>query len=210
MTILFIITSVLVVISFIANRTKTLKGLKKGAMQFLKILPTLLTVIIFVSIAMFFIPEEMILKNLGDETGLAGYAGAAIVGSISLIPGLISYPLAGMERKTEEEFAGSNTFPTRGTHLKTRAGYYTGLNEKTDHFLKLSGDWVTYLSFSQRPRVVYALRVGGEKLFGDYAFHQAATLGRAENLRGYRETRFYGDASLYLNVKYNTFNKSLE
>lgn len=96
MTILFIITGILVVISFIANRHKTLKGLKRGAMQFLKILPTLLTVIIFVSIAMFFIPEEMILKNLGDEAGIAGYAGAAIVGSISLIPGLISYPLAGM------------------------------------------------------------------------------------------------------------------
>lgn len=96
MTILFIITGILVVISFIANRHKTLLGLKRGAMQFLKILPTLLTVIIFVSIAMFFIPEEMILKNLGDEAGIAGYAGVAIVGSIFLIPGFISYPLAGM------------------------------------------------------------------------------------------------------------------
>ena len=109
--------------------------------------------------------------------------------------------LAGMERKTEEEFAGSNTFPTRGMHLKTRAGYYAGLNEDTEKFLKLSGDWVSYYSFSQRPRVVYALRIGGEKLFGDYAFHEAATLGRTENLRGYRETRFYGDASLYLNAE---------
>lgn len=109
--------------------------------------------------------------------------------------------LAGMKRKTEEEFAGSSTFPTRGMYLKTRAGYYVGLNEKTDHFLKLSGDWVTYLSFSQRPRVVYALRVGGEKLFGDYAFHEAAKLGRTENLRGYRESRFYGDASIYLNAE---------
>ena len=109
--------------------------------------------------------------------------------------------LAGMKRKTEEEFAGSNTFPTRGTHLNIWAGYYAGINEETDHFLKLSGDWVTYLSFSQRPRVVYVLRVGGEKLFGDYAFHEAATLGRTENLRGYRETRFYGDASFYLNAE---------
>lgn len=109
--------------------------------------------------------------------------------------------LAGMERKTEEEFAGSNTFPTRGMHLTTRAGYFAGLNQETEHFLRFSGDWVTYLSFSQRPRVVYALRVGGEKLFGDYAFHEAATLGRTENLRGYRRTRFYGDASLYLNTE---------
>jgi hypothetical protein len=109
--------------------------------------------------------------------------------------------LRGMDRKTEEEFAGSSNFPTRGMHLKTRAGYFAGLNHQTDNFLKLSGDWVNYFSFSQRPRVVYALRMGGEKLFGNYAFHKAATLGRTENLRGYRETRFYGDASLYLNAE---------
>lgn len=109
--------------------------------------------------------------------------------------------LSGTERKTEEEFAGSNTFSTRGMYLKTRADYYAGLNGESDDFLKLSGDWVNYFSFSQRPRVVYALRVGGEKQFGDYPFHEAATLGRTENLRGYRETRFYGDASLYLNAE---------
>lgn len=109
--------------------------------------------------------------------------------------------LAGMKRKTEEEFAGSNTFPARGMHLETRAAYFAGLNKETDNWLKLSGDWVTYLSFSQRPRLVYAIRIGGEKLIGDYAFHEAATLGRTENLRGYRETRFYGDASIYLNAE---------
>ena len=109
--------------------------------------------------------------------------------------------LSGMKRKTEEEFSGSNTFPTRGMKLETRASYFAGLNEQTGNFLKLSGDWATYLSFSQRPRVVYAVRAGGEKLFGDYAFHEAATLGRTQNLRGYRETRFYGDASLYLNAE---------
>ena len=109
--------------------------------------------------------------------------------------------LAGMQRKTEEEFAGSNTFPTRGMQLETRASYFAGLNEQTNDFFKLSGDLATYLSFSQRPRIVYALRVGGEKLFGDYAFHEAAKLGRTENLRGYRETRFYGDASLYANAE---------
>ena len=106
-----------------------------------------------------------------------------------------------MERKIEEEFTGSNIFPTRGMYMKTHAGYFAGLRADADHFLKLSGDWVTYLSFSQRPRVVYALRIGGDKVFGDYPFYEAAILGRTENLRGFRETRFYGDASLYLNAE---------
>jgi uncharacterized membrane protein YraQ (UPF0718 family) len=96
MTILFIITGILIVVSLIANRQKTLYGLKKGALQFLKLLPTLLTVIILVSVAMYFIPEKTIIKNFGDQAGVLGYAMVALIGSVSLIPGFISYPLAGM------------------------------------------------------------------------------------------------------------------
>jgi hypothetical protein len=109
--------------------------------------------------------------------------------------------LNGMEWKTEEKFGGSKFLPTRGMNLETKIWYYAGLNEESDNFLKLSGDWITYFSFSQRPRLVYALRVGGEKLLGDYVFHEAAKLGLNENLRGYRQTRFYGDASVYLNAE---------
>lgn len=42
MAVLFIITGILLLISFTANKQKTIDGLKKGAMQFLKLLPTLL------------------------------------------------------------------------------------------------------------------------------------------------------------------------
>ena len=96
MTILFVITGLLLLVSFIANRQKTLNGLKKGAMQFFKLLPTLLTVIILVSVALFFIPEKVLLTYFGDQAGILGYLSAAIVGSVSLIPGFISYPLSGM------------------------------------------------------------------------------------------------------------------
>lgn len=96
MTILFVITGILLVVSFIANKQKTLNGLKKGAVQFLRLLPTLLTVIILVSVAMFFIPEKVLLTYFGDQAAILGYLSAAIVGSVSLIPGFISFPLAGM------------------------------------------------------------------------------------------------------------------
>lgn len=96
MIILFIITGVLLLISFIINKQKTFEGLKKGGMQFLKLLPTLLSVIILVSIAMHFIPEKTLIQYFGDRAGVLGYLSASIVGSISLIPGFISYPMAGM------------------------------------------------------------------------------------------------------------------
>ena len=96
MAILFFITGILLLVSFIANRQKTLEGLKRGAMQFLKLLPTLLSVIILVSIAIYFIPEKTLIQYFGDQAGILGYISAALVGSVSLIPGFISYPLAGM------------------------------------------------------------------------------------------------------------------
>lgn len=96
MIVLFVITGVLLLISFIANKRKTLKGLKRGGMQFLKLLPTLLSVIILVSVAMYFIPEKMLIKYFGDQAGVLGYLSASLVGSVSLIPGFISYPLSGM------------------------------------------------------------------------------------------------------------------
>ncbi len=102
--------------------------------------------------------------------------------------------------KTEEEFEGSQTFPTRGIRFDAAFSQFIGLNELSPGFTKASADFSTYLSFAQRPRVVYALRVGGEKNFGDYVFHEAAKLGQKSNLRGFRQTRFYGDASLYQNT----------
>ena len=96
MIILFIITGILLLVSWFFDRRKTREGIKRGVMQFLKLLPTLLTVIILVSVALFFIPEKWLIQYFGDQAGAWGYAMAAMVGSISLIPGFISYPLAGM------------------------------------------------------------------------------------------------------------------
>ncbi|HZK08618.1 MAG TPA: BamA/TamA family outer membrane protein [Bacteroidales bacterium] len=108
--------------------------------------------------------------------------------------------IANRETKIEEEFVGSHNFPTRGVRLETTYSQFIGLDDVSTGFSKASADFTGYLSFAQRPRVVYAFRVGGEKLFGDYVFHEAATLGQKDNLRGFRQTRFYGDASLYQNI----------
>jgi hypothetical protein len=46
------------------------------------------------------------------------------------------------------------------------------------------------------PRVQLAVRAGGRKLWGDYAWFDAASIGGVNN-RGYRSRRFSGDSSLY-------------
>ncbi len=91
---IIILTAVLTLISFIADRKKTFKGIKKGIMMFLKILPTLLSVIILVSIVLYFVSDKFIIKYLGNDAGFGAYVSAALIGSVSIIPGFIAYPLA--------------------------------------------------------------------------------------------------------------------
>ncbi len=93
---LLIATALLVIISFIVNRKKTIKGVRKGLKQFLKILPTLLSVIIVISIVLYFVSNEFLMEYLGDKAGWEAYFFAAVIGSVSILPGFIAYPLSGI------------------------------------------------------------------------------------------------------------------
>lgn len=86
-------TAILLLFSLLADRRKTMAGLKKGAMMFLNILPTLLNVLILVSVFLYAIPEPVLSRWLGHGTGWAGIGTAAVLGSVSLIPGFIAFPL---------------------------------------------------------------------------------------------------------------------
>ena len=97
---IIILTAVLTLISFVFNKKKTMKGIKKGIIMFLKILPTLLSVIIVVSVVLYFVSDEFLMEYLGKNAGVAAYFAAAIIGTISIIPGFIAYPLAGILVKT--------------------------------------------------------------------------------------------------------------
>lgn len=96
MEILIIIAVISIIASFIADRNKTWIGIKKGILMFLKILPAIVSVLILVSIILYLLPNELIVKYLGKDAGFTGYVFAAIAGSIALIPGFIAYPLSGI------------------------------------------------------------------------------------------------------------------
>ena len=93
MIILSLVTVSLLLLSFFADRGKTWAGLKKGAKMFLNIFPALLTVLILVSVFLYAVPAHLLTEWLGRGTGWAGIASAALLGSISLIPGFIAFPL---------------------------------------------------------------------------------------------------------------------
>ncbi len=90
------ITILALAVSFSADRKKTVAGIKKGLKMFINLLPAVMTIIILVSFLLYFIPQETIVKVLGNSAGSLAKVIAALIGSISLIPGFIAYPLCGM------------------------------------------------------------------------------------------------------------------
>ena len=93
---LIIITITLLLISYIFNRKKTIEGLKISLKRFLRILIPILTMLVFVSITLFFLPERMISRYLSNDSKYLSTIIAAFLGSISLMPGFIAFPLSGI------------------------------------------------------------------------------------------------------------------
>ena len=81
-------------ISFFKDRSKTKMALKKAWMSFENILPQFLSILIIIGLALAILSPETITKLLGTNSGIWGVASASVIGSITLIPGFIAFPLA--------------------------------------------------------------------------------------------------------------------
>ena len=90
------ITILLLVISYYKDKKKTKMALKKAWKAFENILPEFLTVIMFVGVLLAVLNPEVISKIIGNNSGWFGVIIAAIVGSITLIPGFVAFPTAAM------------------------------------------------------------------------------------------------------------------
>jgi len=96
MTNLYIATAIILLISIAIDKKKTLNGIKVGLRMFMNILPTLITVLILLSMILSLLPISTLQKLLGSQTGFWGYIIAALLGSIALIPGFVAYPMASL------------------------------------------------------------------------------------------------------------------
>jgi uncharacterized membrane protein YraQ (UPF0718 family) len=112
MLILYLATVILFIISFFANRQKTLKALKIAFKKFRKILPAFLTMLVFISIVLYIFPQELILKYLGVGNKYISTLIASLIGSITLMPGFIAFPLAGILRQQGVPYMVLSAFTT--------------------------------------------------------------------------------------------------
>ena len=75
-------------------RQKTKMALKKAWKAFENILPQFLAILVIIGLAFAILTPETITKLLGANSGIWGVLVASLIGSITLIPGFVAFPLA--------------------------------------------------------------------------------------------------------------------
>ena len=90
----YTITFLALIISFIKSRANTVLALKKAWKSFENILPQLLSILLILGVMLAVLSPQQISMLLGSESGWFGVIFAATVGSITLIPGFVAFPLA--------------------------------------------------------------------------------------------------------------------
>jgi len=92
---LYIITGLTLILSYFKDKDKTKKGVKRGWKKFNKILPKYLMLLMIISLVLL-ISEDFIVQNLSHGNKYIGMLASVVIGSITMMPGFIAYPLAGI------------------------------------------------------------------------------------------------------------------
>lgn len=92
----YAITGLILSISFLINKQRTIKAIKISFIKFKKIFPTFITMLILVSIILFLFPDEVISNYLGNSSKFISVLLASFIGSITLMPGFVAFPLSGI------------------------------------------------------------------------------------------------------------------
>lgn len=121
-----------------------------------------------------------------------------------------NFQYVGFNLRFDVDTRDHEVLPKRGIIWQSQAKYLFDLEDDEYSYNNISSDLGLFFNFSRLTRTVFALRVGGALNTGDYRFFQACNIGNKQNLRGYRQNRFAGDACFYQNseLRIKLFNFS--
>ena len=91
---LYGITAVLLCVSFLKDRKKTLSSLKRAWSMFIGVLPQFITILLLVGLLLAIVTPEMIQRVIGTDSGFFGMLATSLLGAIALVPALIAFPVA--------------------------------------------------------------------------------------------------------------------
>jgi hypothetical protein len=105
----------------------------------------------------------------------------------------------GIESSYEYTNFDSDAFPKSGIGFKLTAGYKANFDEDRG-FGYVTPELRLTTKIDKRGRLVYATKLKAHfNLSNEFEFHQAATIGDGDGLRGFRQERFSGKSSFYQN-----------
>jgi len=93
---LYVTTALALGASLISDRTKTIKALRMAWKKFSNILPAFLQMLLLVSIILYLVPDEVIVRHMGGKASLGSLSLGLFFGSITMMPGFIAFPLGGI------------------------------------------------------------------------------------------------------------------
>ena len=93
--VLYAIALTLLVVSFFKDKSKTKKSILIAWSSFIKLLPSALSIMLFVGISLAIVNQKVISSMIGSQSGIFGVTIALIVGSVAVIPSFIAFPLGG-------------------------------------------------------------------------------------------------------------------
>lgn len=91
----WIVGGILFTISIVKNKEKSKEAMKKSKGMMKNMIGDIIGIIFMIGLILTFIPPETIEKVLGSGNTLLSSLAAAIVGSITLIPAFVAFPLVG-------------------------------------------------------------------------------------------------------------------
>lgn len=107
---LYLLAGIALLISYLEDEIKTIKALKKAWKSFENILPQFLSIIIIIGMLLALLTPKEISELIGQQSGWIGILIAAVIGSITLIPGFITFPLAAASLQNGAGFMQTTVF----------------------------------------------------------------------------------------------------
>jgi uncharacterized membrane protein YraQ (UPF0718 family) len=93
---LYLLAVIFLIVSYKKDKKKTKMALKKAWKSFENIMPQFLTILAFLGIVLALLSPDVISHLLGQKAGWQGIIIASIIGSITLIPAFIAFPIAAL------------------------------------------------------------------------------------------------------------------
>ncbi len=107
------------IVALIKDKVKVKQSLIVAVKSFFRITPMVIIIILFIGLLLGFVPQSLISRIVGEQSGLGGIFLVALFGAIMHIPSLISFPLAASLIKTGASVAAVAAFITTLTMIGT-------------------------------------------------------------------------------------------